>query len=349
MTAATLPQFSEATPYFLPTSPATPSAVPTQMHSVPTYVDAQMAQYLLQRGKIIDGEGNLLKESQVNTRPISLSLVRVYANDMIDGLWRLTHEGVAITPQYEVLDGKHTMLAIMEAYRRNPHQRPVPVKITYNADPSTFSVVNTGKSRNVSDLFAIQGIEQHSRVGHAARLLYCYLATQHYSSQDAAQSGIPKEPAKWARVRVSNSRLAQTVAEHPGLVDDVSHTVAVSSLSKISAGALITARYLIVQACQDQDAVRAFFEVLRTGQDLPYADYPAFTLRDWSLRQGRGDIKVTRNSVRMAKGPLHLRLLAQAWNHACEGRPITKISYKVEGLVPEPSPKVPILPIAVAA
>jgi hypothetical protein len=310
------------------------------MYSVTTYVDKQFALYVLQRAGIVTAEGTLTKDS-TNLRPTSPALIRRFSNDMIDNNWRLTHEDAAIGRSGECIDGKHRFLAVLEAYRRNPDQQPIPMRICYNADPATFPVVNSGKSRNTSDVLAIHGIQHSSRVAHAAKLLYCYNATRPGHTQDAGEQQIPYIPNKWARVTITNTRIIDTVDKHPGLLDNLEHTGSVANLSKLSSGALITARYLITKACGHPQAVHGFYELLRTGQGLPYENHPAFTLRDWALRQRRGDVKITRSSIRIAGGPLHLRLLIQMWNHAVEGNSIEKPSYSPNGLVPAPSSGIP--------
>jgi hypothetical protein len=310
------------------------------MYSVATWVDKQFAMHALQRSGIIAADGTPTKDP-INLRPTSAALVKRFASDMIDRKWLLTHEDIAIGPRGECVDGKHRFLAVLEAYRRNPDQQPILMRICYNADPQTFPVIDSGKSRNTADVLAIHGIQHSGRVGHAAKLLYCYFATRPGHTQDAGEQQIPYIPNKWARVNISNTRVIEVIDEHPRLLNDLDHTGAVANLSKLSPGALIAARYLITEACQHPQAVHDFYEILRTGQGTGYTDHPAFTLRDWALRQRRGDIKITRSSIRIAGGPLHLRLLIQMWNHAVEGKPIAKPSYSINGLVPTPSSNVP--------
>lgn len=50
-----------------------------------------------------------------NNRPIRNTVVDFYADQMANGLWRLTHQGIAIDEQGRLLDGQHRLAAIVKS------------------------------------------------------------------------------------------------------------------------------------------------------------------------------------------------------------------------------------------
>ncbi|MEU4534400.1 hypothetical protein AB0G15_06000 [Streptosporangium sp. NPDC023825] len=316
---------------FLPPTSGLPAG---RMQFVETVVDLKLATELLQRARLVTPEGTV-NLKQLNKRRLSPSLIRKFSDEMIDGWWRLTHQAIAILPDGGIHDGQHRLLALLDAYRRNPYQQPVTFMICYNADPAVFAFVDKGKRRSPSDDFGIDDLPSAPQLSQAARLLWFWLATRPGRERNAAEARIPVEPYKWAKIEVPSNRLLQVAAEHPGLQDYLEHSLSVARRSYLTPSSVITSRYIVTQAGNDPEKLYEFLELIGSGQNMPYDWHPAWTLRDWSIRSRTATHKVTRGSLRLAKGPLHLRLIIQMWNHVVEGNKVEKISYKKEGLIPE--------------
>jgi hypothetical protein len=78
------------------------------------------------------------------------------------GQWQVTHQGIAIGPSGEVLDGQHRLTAIILA------DVPVEVVVAWDADPATFDVIDTGTARTMGDSLRIAG---YTNTNHLAAIV----------------------------------------------------------------------------------------------------------------------------------------------------------------------------------
>lgn len=82
-------------------------------------------------------------------------------------LWKCTHQGIAIASDGRIVDGQHRLTAIRDC------GQPVQVMITWDADPTTFDSIDTGKPRSGNDIWGIGGFRS-GNVAAIAKLVYLY-------------------------------------------------------------------------------------------------------------------------------------------------------------------------------
>ena len=85
-----------------------------------------------------------LKLNRTN-RPLRQSWIRALADIIARGEWRVTHQGVAITKENELLDGQHRLNAIVLC------GVSVEMNVSYDCDPATFQVIDSGIKRTSAD------------------------------------------------------------------------------------------------------------------------------------------------------------------------------------------------------
>ncbi len=85
-------------------------------------------------------------------RPLRVGVVAKYKEDILNGNWKLTHQSIAIDSQLNVIDGQHRLRAIIMA------GIPVDMLVTFDADPETFDVLDSGAGRTASDALSIDGM-----------------------------------------------------------------------------------------------------------------------------------------------------------------------------------------------
>lgn len=91
----------------------------------------------------------LLAATVCNTRPTQRSTVDRYQQRMHNGMWRVTHQGVALDWHGCVLDGRQRMLAaIAEGIE-------LTIYATYGMDPATFFAMDDGKNRTAGDAISM--------------------------------------------------------------------------------------------------------------------------------------------------------------------------------------------------
>lgn len=79
-----------------------------------------------------------------NNRPLRRSYVADLAKAITDGKWRVTHQGIALTTDMRLIDGQHRCAAIVLA------DVPVEMNVSFDCDPDSFVVLDTGKRRSAA-------------------------------------------------------------------------------------------------------------------------------------------------------------------------------------------------------
>lgn len=93
-----------------------------------------------------------------NNRPFSKSLAKKYARQMQNNEWFVTGQGISLAPDGSVLDGQHRLHAVLE------YKHPVRMTIAYNCDKDSFTVLDTGRGRNATDVLKIAGCDTHTKI-----------------------------------------------------------------------------------------------------------------------------------------------------------------------------------------
>ena len=91
-----------------------------------------------------------LRHNTLN-RPIMAAVVRRYAEEMRQGRWEYTHQGVAFDVNGVLVDGQHRLLAIVES------GCTITMQVTFNLLPSTRITVDDHSRRTVHDALCLQG------------------------------------------------------------------------------------------------------------------------------------------------------------------------------------------------
>lgn len=96
-------------------------------------------------------------ELNTNNRRVRERVVNRYATDMVFDRWkRGTYELVKISKSGVVSDGQHRLHAVIKA------KKAVHFHFKLNIDDDVFDVLDTGSTRNASDVFKIEGIKHEN-------------------------------------------------------------------------------------------------------------------------------------------------------------------------------------------
>jgi hypothetical protein len=100
----------------------------------------------------------LLQSNVKNRRPKN-PVVLKYARDMAEGKWKNdTYELIKVSKSGIILDGQHRLMAVVKS------NAPTYFHIVEGLEDSIFDVLDTGSSRNASDVFKINNIKYHSSI-----------------------------------------------------------------------------------------------------------------------------------------------------------------------------------------
>lgn len=125
----------------------------------------------------------LVRSVKQRQRPLTQSRVRMLARAIQDDQFRVTHQPIAIDPDGILIDGQHRLAAISLAGLN------VELLIAYDADPSTFDLIDTGRSRTPAATLAIAGYPNTNVLAAAARY---YLVYKDLLGTTKAPSGEPR-------------------------------------------------------------------------------------------------------------------------------------------------------------
>lgn len=108
-------------------------------------------------------------------RTLRRSNVHYLANEIKSGRWKLTHQGVAVATDGTLLDGQHRLSAIVEA------DTSALINVSYDCDPSMFTVIDTGSARTNADVLRTSGsVNGHeTTIGAAVKLVHLYRTQPH--------------------------------------------------------------------------------------------------------------------------------------------------------------------------
>jgi hypothetical protein len=106
-----------------------------------------------------------LSRTAPNQRTLKHGRIKMYASDMIDGNWKLTHQGIAFNTKGELIDGQNRLSAICRA------DMPVKMVVTYNVDNDAMPNIDLGIKRSGSDVYRITGESISNEMIAIARMI----------------------------------------------------------------------------------------------------------------------------------------------------------------------------------
>ena len=97
--------------------------------------------------------------NNTQNRNVNKDRVNRYASDMVNNKWRNnTGEFVKIAKDGTLLDGQHRLIAVIKS------KKSIELDVLTDLENDLFQVLDTGKSRNSSDILQIAGIKNATTV-----------------------------------------------------------------------------------------------------------------------------------------------------------------------------------------
>jgi hypothetical protein len=144
-------------------SPAWPSPQPCR--------DGVGRRHLLMQTEKVSVTPDLAKQllSQNNgNRNVVQARVDFYASQIAKGLWKLSHQGIAVSKSGRLIDGQHRLAAVIKA------GIAIDLMVTTGLPDSVFDVVDTGRARRARDTLSIAGAKSSSTLAAAIKLKLLY-------------------------------------------------------------------------------------------------------------------------------------------------------------------------------
>lgn len=198
-----------------------------------------------------------LAKNHAQNRPLRESRIRQYAADIVEGRWRVTHQGIAFDKDETLLDGQHRLHAIVRA------GIPCDMMVTRGLTLETFALLDQGAHRTAGDILRLP-------TWHVASLR-CLIALERYQS-NISNRARPHEIE--LRQKQGTDAIEIIRGLHPS---NTGFTIAPVI------GAMAYAHPI------DPTAAESFFSQVARGELLERTD-PAYRLRAWIEARRAGGI-----------------------------------------------------------
>jgi len=153
----------------------------------------------------------LLSKNGINRKPIQTKIEHYY-QQMRDGKWMLTGQGISISKTGRLLDGQNRLHAVIK------YGKGIPMIILYGFDDETFSVYDTGKNRSPGEILYIKGVKSATII---ASVIRNYLARKNYSNRNAFST--PKSIGSGNSVYTSNNDVLCEYERTPFTWDEIAY------------------------------------------------------------------------------------------------------------------------------
>jgi hypothetical protein len=213
-------------------------------------------------------------------RPVKKTVVECYQQDITDGRWYLTNQGIGIDLNGVLVDGQHRLLAIKAC-----GYPPVQLLIVSGLSPEAQSAVDQHAKRSVRDLW---------------RLFFDYNVSR---SAPAVCNLIYRERIGWQGGRISSHRLKDVLDEYSG---ELPFVLEATGNTKIWAAPYLAAFTIVAKEFPERwNDIAAFIKRVSEGENLS-KKMPEFHLRNLLItsRSGSGSGNLAKERFYKAKRAL---------------------------------------------
>jgi len=220
-----------------------------------------------------------------NNRGLKDTHVKFLANQMKNGSWQFDGQPIRFTEEGRLLDGQHRLNAVVES---GTTQEFLVLK---GISADAFKVMDTGKNRNVGDIFSIEGINNYVTVSSTCRTLIMFKNNRFYRAFKDQQP--------------SNTDVLNFYNQHPEVSDIVKKcTPLYKEFNHVLPVVLISSCFYIMSEKNTTEA-EIFWRKLCTGLDLEQGS-PIKYLRDRLIADKISNRKITYREK--------MALIIKAWN-----------------------------------
>jgi hypothetical protein len=194
-----------------------------------------------------------LENQNTHNRKLIQATVDKYAQDMREGRWLLTHQGIAFDEKGNLVDGQHRLWAIVLS------GKTIPMRIFSNVPSEAMKCIDIGSRRSSLDVIRLSQNAEHFCSGHLA------IVRAMYNSRMKRSHSVP--------VSVEMKRLMQ----HEAAIDFAIKHIYSSNVPRIRTallGSLIARAYYSA----DHDKLIRFCDALKKGQSCNDAESGAVLL-----------------------------------------------------------------------
>lgn len=243
----------------------------------------------------------LLEKNHCN-RQVDAKRVKLYAEEMLAGRWRLNGEPIIFSEQ-RLMSGQHRFLSVIEA------NVEVEFLIVEGVQDDVFATLESGAPRRFANVLQTQGVSNSKLIGTAILVLW--------------QMGHPKGYGFARTVMCPSSRLESMKWALPELAESATWVNGFVAFKKIVPRGFVVALRAATMRGGAPERAHAFFEQLATGEN---AGPIPLLLRDKLIGNAATRVKSSQLCVKA--------WIIRAWNAWYEGRELKLIKWSTDQSFP---------------
>ena len=260
-------------------------------------------------------EAKEILAGQIKNRSVSNAVVKRYAKQMKDLRWQLNGETITFGSGM-LIDGQHRLHACIKA--------DVPIKVICVVldNNEAFNTIDSGKRRNVADVFSINGMKRTTAIAATLAVIHKVDTTGEISAAGGGRSA-----------RIENHECEELLLKYPNLDTSVKQGQKWYKLLKIKSTATSCLNYMLRRAegrVEDEESTTLadkFLNQVFYGENLTKGS-PCLILRNAFIKH------VTFNAQPETRYILKAGILC--WNNWLKGKKMDRINVRGDNIIPNP-------------
>jgi len=233
----------------------------------------------------------------VNNRELNKQTVRYYADLMLRGQWRLTHQTIAFDEKGNLQDGQHRLQAVLDS------GMPQYFYVFQNMPLANFMTLDTNRARRPSDTLYISGYKKQHMVMSTITSFLLNMAQK--------RKGVAMTGGSNRTNRITNEDVLQFVKKNEKILQEAAEVTNKTYLTQRNIDKAALGGYFILFSIANKTKAREFMKMYATGVELTDS-HPILILREILQK----DVNAKKKLSRIDK----LALLVKAWNYYISGK-----------------------------
>ena len=236
--------------------------------------------------------------TNTNNRPLNQRMVDRLTLEMKEGKWLVNGDTIRVSKTGVLLDGQHRLSAVVKS------GITITAALVSEIDDAVFHTIDTGDTRDASDVLAIDGYKSAALRAAVLRILDAY----------------DKDSDFFRKSQLTNLEFLTLAQKHPGLDRSLVFSKKAESGKLIQPSVICAAHYIFSRI--DRESADKFITQVATGEEIKSTD-AAFVLRR----------RLTSNLASKSKLPAIyiFALVIKAWNGFRLGKKVGALRFREEG------------------
>jgi hypothetical protein len=220
----------------------------------------------------------IMLKSNPKNRNLNHSHVLFLASQMTNGAWAKNGQSIVLDFHDNIIDGQHRLNAIVQS------SESIEMLVVRGVDPQTMNTIDTGRGRNASDVFTLNGVKNANTISSVTRMLMAWEAENSHHLKGGARW---KDGAQPSNNDIHNRYLRDS--EDLQWVFCKVRSKSLAGCAESQAGCALA----VLLKKNSKSVVAEFVDKIKNGGD--YAKSPTHFLSGWVRSRRESDIKVARN------------------------------------------------------